>query len=81
MQRVNARQFVAMLTRNQSFHLALRELFVWIEGSNSYTILYKNTYFDRIILAHFSKVGLCDIHAVCVCVSPLSTFECLNQSV
>jgi hypothetical protein len=29
-------------------------------------------------LAHFPKVDLCDLHAVCV--SPLSTFQCLNQS-
>jgi hypothetical protein len=32
-------------------------------------------------LAYFPKVGLCDIHAVCVSVyAPLTTFECLNQS-
>jgi hypothetical protein len=32
-------------------------------------------------LAYFSKVGLCDLHAVCVFVyPPMLTFECLNQS-
>jgi hypothetical protein len=38
-----------------------------------------------LILAYFAylkkiKVGLCDLHAVCVCESPPLTFECLNES-
>jgi hypothetical protein len=36
------------------------------------------------LLAYFPyfekmEVGMCDLHAVCVRVSPLLTFECLNQ--
>jgi hypothetical protein len=33
----------------------------------------------KIILTHFPKVGLCDLHPVCVSVyPPFSTFEWLN---
>jgi hypothetical protein len=36
----------------------------------------------KAVLAYFPKVGLCDIHAVCVsvCVQPFINFECLNQT-
>jgi hypothetical protein len=33
------------------------------------------TYF----IAYFLKGGLCDLHPVCVYISPPSTFECFNQ--
>jgi hypothetical protein len=41
----------------------------------------KELEFDRWeLLTYFPKVGLYDLHAVCVSLySPLSTFECLNQ--
>jgi hypothetical protein len=36
---------------------------------------------EKAFLAYFPKVGLCDVHAVCVSMNPvLLTFECLNQS-